>query len=84
MLRLNVWALYAIFLVVTMMRTQPAMAVVDLGASEIQSKKDAPEAVMFITRAHLDESHGVTKTDGEAKIRKEIKTSKLFDYVHLN
>lgn len=82
MLRYNFLTLYVLFLLFIMLRTQPVIAVVDLGASEIQSKQDAPEAVMFITRAPLDESVRVTKTDGEAKIKEGIETSKLFDLVH--
>ncbi|HXW60219.1 MAG TPA: hypothetical protein VEK06_01655 [Myxococcota bacterium] len=78
LLRFNV-----ILVFIFMLKTMPVAAeVIDLGASEIQSKKEAPEAITFISRAPLDESGEVIKFDGKAKIIEEINTSKLFDLVY--
>ena len=83
MLRFKLWILYVLISTNSLLITLPIYAeVLDLGASEIQSKKDAPEAMTFISRAPLDESKEVIRFNGKAKIKEEIKTSRLFDLVY--
>lgn len=55
---------------------------IDLGASEIQGKKDAPQAMTFISRALLDESGKVAKFDSKSMIKEEIKTTRIFDVIY--
>lgn len=56
--------------------------VLELGESQVQGKKDQPEAMTLVSRAPLDVSGRAIKFDGKDKIREEVKNSKLFDLVY--
>ncbi len=56
--------------------------VLELGESQVQGKKDQPEAMTFVSRAPLAFDGQAIKFEGKDMIKKEVETTKLFDLVY--
>ncbi|OPZ19884.1 MAG: hypothetical protein BWZ03_00862 [bacterium ADurb.BinA186] len=57
----------------------PQRAVVELGESQVQGTKAEHEEIIIVSRAPVDVSIQTITFSGKEKIRKEVKTSMLFD-----
>ncbi|MCA9507616.1 MAG: hypothetical protein KC505_04245 [Myxococcales bacterium] len=53
--------------------------VVELGTSQVQGTKDEPGEMILLSRASVDVETQVSKFDASAKIKQDIRTSRLFE-----